>query len=1150
MKNFLLIAACVFLCHVVKSQVVINEMMTNNQNTAKDVDNEYSDWIEIYNSSGSPVNIGGYHLSDDSDSLLKWQFPSYIIPADSFLIVWCSGKNRTASGNNLHTNFAIESFGETVFLSDGSGIVIDNMPSVYLIGDKSYGRIPDGSASIGYLDHPSFRSTNNSATFVSGIISEAPSFNLPGGFYTTSQILTLSHSDPGVTIRYTTDGSEPTDTSPVFSGPIFVQSRIGEPNYYSTIRTCYNVHSYLPDWYPPAIEVFKCTVIRARAFKNGYFASPIHTQSYFIDPSIFTLYGDLPVVSVVSDPKHLFSDSTGIYVPGINYQPGTFKANYYKDWDRPANIEMYMAGGSVAFNSNFKISINGQSSPSSPQKGLNVNASSDYGDDKINYPLFENTGGIAKYIRKFDKIKLRAWGSDRKYALFHDAYCASFFQKSDLDYEAYRPVIVFIDGEYWGLHEMRERNRNPEYYESHYFIDTKKPGVDIIDGAGNHAIEGDALHWDAMMSFINNNTVSDSVNYEYVKTQLDVNSFMLNYMSSIYFARGDWPDQNEGKWRPRIPGGKWKWMQWDMDNTAAYYLAPWYNMYTLVMNGARGLGPSALFDTLMLNQEFRNGFINLMADYMNTEFLPSIASMRVDEMRAELLPYFSEYQNRWQLNYTWQNQTDSMKWWMNLRPTYVKQQTITTFSLGGIKNLYLDVSDTAKGNIKVNTILLDENTTRTTTNTYPWTGQYFVGVPVTLAAIPKPGYKFVKWLPSNDSLPIIMVNLINDTSITALFDFDPDYHEHNAPVINEVMSSNDSVIVDNYGEYDDWLEIFNPDSDTIDVAGYYLTDNLVLRTRYQFATGSDSTKIPPLGYLLVWIDNDIEQGILHTNFKFNKSGDFIALVAPDGNTIIDSISIIQLNRDESYGRQFDAAPQFIIFNPSTPGASNFTVPVGNVVINELQTINVSTIPDNYGEYNQWIEIYNPNSDTVDLGGWHITNDPLNMTHYTIPMGNDSTKVAPFGFKLLWADNDLFQGVLHLNFGLQQNGCVSLFKPDNSFDDSICYTSLAIDQSFGRLSDGNGPWVNFIIPTPDSNNVDLTIGMAQPLNIASLKYYPNPVYGNKIQFNVSVSGVLYDALGRQREAFRDRKLLDVSGLEGGIYFIHTDEGVVLKIIRIR
>lgn len=1057
----------------VKAQIIINEIMSNNISTMLDEDVDYSDWIELYNAGSSSVNLNNYKLSDDIDSLSKWRIPSINLPAGQYRIIWCSGKDKT--GSELHTNFSLKASGESIFLSNSSGTVIDNVTFPFLPADKSYGRLPNGGTSLDYLSLASPGASNNNAQSIAGAVTLLPVFSIPGGLYTTSQDVILSCQDPSGVVRYTTDGSDPTEVSPAYSAPVNVHSRAGEANFYSMIRTGYANHSYLPDWQPPVGEVYKCCVIRARVFKTGYYPGPVITQTYFVDPNIFTRYGSLPFVSVVSDPKNLFNDTTGIYVPGLTYQATQDHGNYHNGWHRPANIEMYLPNGSCAFNGNFEISIGGESSQSSPQKALNVNASSDFGPEEVYYPVFENTPGRAKYIQHFDKIKLRSWGTDRRKGLLHDAFCNSFMYNTDIDYAAYQPCVLFIDGEYWGLQEIRERNRESSYFEEHYLIDQDNPGFDILKGGDDDVEEGDAVHWDAMMDYINSHPMTSSSSYNYVKTQMDVDNFMLDYMFSIYLARGDWPDQNEAKWRPKIPGGKWKWIQWDMDNTVANNLTPWFDMFDQVLVGNANYGPSPLLVKLIDNTEFKNKFINLFADYMNTVFLPTIAQAHLDEKVNELMPYIQEFKDRWQLNYTWQDRLDSMEWWLNKRPKYVKEHIMDDFSAGDTLALTLNVSDTAKGKIKVNTILLDGNTPRLTTQTYPWTGKYFENIPVPLTAIPNPGYRFVKWLPSNNTNSTILYNLSSNATVTAMFDVDTNYVPEVLPVINEVMSANASAVQDNYGDYDDWVEIYNPGNDTLNLAGYYMTDHLVLPTRFSFLPGNDSTKIPPHGHLLVWMDDDTEQGILHAPFKLNSSGDFIALIAPDGETIIDSVSFGSLPINTSYGRRHDGADTYIVFTISTPASENWIYTTENILINELQPDNLNTYFDNYNEADPWIELYNPNPDTISVEGWRISDNLSGNPSFRFGYDNDSLKIPPYGFRVIWADGQNDQGVIHTDFQISSTGCISLYKPGQILSDSICYSAIYQDNSYGRISDGNPVWMNFTVPTPDSNNTDLASG---------------------------------------------------------------------------
>ena len=188
------------------------------------------------------------------------------------------------------------------------------------------------------------------------------------------------------------------------------------------------MHAWLPDWNPPLGNVYKCNVVRARAFKSSFLPGPVSTQSYFIDPAMATRYGSLPVVSLVSDPRNLFNDTVGIYVPGINYVPNTFQANYYFDWNRQTNVEFFMPGGQQVVNSNFRISINGVTSRSSPQRDLMSRQRRIWGRQDPLSLLREYTGprALPDFLRQTQAPQL---GQRPGFALFRDAYTAQFFHK-------------------------------------------------------------------------------------------------------------------------------------------------------------------------------------------------------------------------------------------------------------------------------------------------------------------------------------------------------------------------------------------------------------------------------------------------------------------------------------------------------------------------------------------------------------------------------------------------------------------------------------------------------------------------------------------------------------------------------------------------
>jgi hypothetical protein len=245
----------------------------------------------------------------------------------------------------------------------------------------------------------------------------------------------------------------------------------------------------------------------------------------------------------------------------------------------------------------------------------------------------------------------------------------------------------------------------------------------------------------------------------------------------------------------------------------------------------------------------------------------------------------------------------------------------------------LNVNDKTYGEIKINSIQVNSKLEGITSNIYPWIGTYFKGNPITLKAIPKPGYKFLNWSGgSNSTKNEITVSLFNNSTFTAIFAVDPNFTYVKSIVINEVNATNKNVVKDPYNENDDWIELYNPSEYPVDLEGYHLTDDISNLTKYVFPSGTKETIIPPKGFLLVWADHQEWQGALHTPFKLRASGERIELSAPDGLTIIDSLSFANDGSDISYGRLPNGSPNFVRFNQPTPDASNkiateFDVPI-------------------------------------------------------------------------------------------------------------------------------------------------------------------------------------------------------------------------------
>ncbi len=275
--------------------VVINEIITSNSTVITDEDGSYEDWVELYNTGTEAINLEGYGLTDLSSNPYQWVFPAYWIEPGEHLLVWCSDKNRTDINFPLHTNFKISSGGETITLTKPNGDVEDSYAAVILPQNFTYGRQTDGAAVFVYFSVPTPGATNNTSTGYTDVL-QTPTFSVNGGFYTESFNLTISHPDPEVTIVYTTDGSDPTIEnlagttyqykneypyeigqlpsenfltksfqSMQYSAPLTIVDRTSEPNDISTISSTYDAD---PSYYIPDFNIFKGTVVRARAYNT------------------------------------------------------------------------------------------------------------------------------------------------------------------------------------------------------------------------------------------------------------------------------------------------------------------------------------------------------------------------------------------------------------------------------------------------------------------------------------------------------------------------------------------------------------------------------------------------------------------------------------------------------------------------------------------------------------------------------------------------------------------------------------------------------------------------------------------------------------------------------------------------------------------
>jgi hypothetical protein len=808
---FILISLFVSADLCIGQTVKINEIMAWNTTTLKDNSGNYSPWIELYNSGPSPINLQGYYLADHSYDLLRWQFPNLNIPPGGHQIIFISGK-KTGGPGEIHCDISLNSTNspwQGIYLSDPSGNIVDQYDYVSTEVNISYGRITDGSTSFAFFENPTPGAANITPAFLASL--PAPEFSHKAGFYENYFELSISNPDPSAEIRYTLDGSEPISTSPLYTAPILINNRNQDPNGISLIQSTFN--SY---WSPPATTIEKSTVIKARAFKNGHLPGEVAGSTYFVDSNIKDRF-NMPVVSLSSDPSGFFDNVKGIYIPGKIFADslaahptmpidGATPANFTQhgaDWNRQCQVEFFEHSGVLGFSQTMSINIHGAYSRLFRQHAFNLKGGKGFDDpNAVNYPIFpglvQKTGMndqkhlVSKDITKFGVFMLRNNGSDWGSSMFRDALGGNLFAHRMQGTQAYRPCVVYLNGEYWGIHDLREKF-NQDYLFSHYGVPKTSSTILYNEGILYKGDTAAIKDYQNLVSYISGNDMTQSSHYEYVKTQMDVENYAEFYVAEIYLNNRDWPGSNIRWWRMNTPynpnsdyghDGRWRWGLQDLDQIMGSNQPNGdYTYNTLkeatIAGGTLQPNPdwsTTVFRNLIKNPDFRNLFINLMADHMNSTLKPKRVIEMIDQFKSLIEPEMHAHIARWSapsdMN-SWYDQLDTLKTFASMRPKFQFQHNLQYFGLSDTVHVTLNVSDPSHGKIRIHTIEIDEYLPGVNQNVYPWIGTYYKDVSVTLYAMPYPGYKFVRWegaVSSTDQ--VISLGNSADEQVTAVFETD------------------------------------------------------------------------------------------------------------------------------------------------------------------------------------------------------------------------------------------------------------------------------------------------------------------------------------------------------------------------------------------
>jgi len=458
-----------------------------------------------------------------------------------------------------------------------------------------------------------------------------------------------------------------------------------------------------------------------------------------------------------------------------------------KKWERPLYMAFFNTNGEKTFDDEVLFRIHGQTSRNLAQKSLRLYGQNNYDQfESLTYEFFPGltATGTGEPINQFKTLILRNSGNDWNMTFFRDALIQRLMEHTSLDTQAYQPVNVFLNGNYWGILNIRERM--DEYYiENHYGI---KPENVLINEVSNYkdfyTQNPDENEYLGLLRYIRTTDDPYDEIYARIEEEIDIQNFFDNQITYFYAANGDWLENNVKFWKMDIANpepdapygqdGRWRWMLVDLDSSFLKYdknmisLTSLEREYTLIIY------------TLMKSPQYRDQLITRFADLLNTAFLPSRVINEIDTMEANIKPDIEKHINRWSSMGNsmekWHAYVNVMREFAEKRPGFVREHIIREFNLGGIIELSIAVNPT-HGHVKVNTIEIN-NKTPGVADPSSWSGNYFKNIPITLVAVPKTGYRFSHWDGVNSSVAeneVLTISSNSDLEISAVFEvIDPD----------------------------------------------------------------------------------------------------------------------------------------------------------------------------------------------------------------------------------------------------------------------------------------------------------------------------------------------------------------------------------------
>jgi hypothetical protein len=906
-------------------------------------------------------------------------------------------------GGTLETNFGIATAGETLYLSNASGI-LDSLIVPDLEAEMSVGKNQDGIGPSVVFPNPTPNTTNNPSIGYSGYES-MPVIQQVGGIYQQNlNVTVLNTSFHGGIVRYTLNGNDPDTNSTLYTGPISLDT-----------------HS----------------VVKVRCFPVGtnLLPSPIEAETFLFNES-----STIPIIALTIDSNDLVGP-TGIF------------DNWWTDWKRPCVIEYFDTLGVKRFESKASVKPDGGAggSRSNPQHSVTVEpANNTFGTGApIHFPIIPSKPYVQDYYALYIRNGSNFWNQYPQ----RDATFNKLMKNTHVDYQEYTPANVFINGQYFGVYELREKT-NEGYFIENY--GNKKDELDLLTvsywyGGTQRVVKGSDSSFFTMLNFLTTQDPMDSMYLQRCDSLIDTKNYADYIIGETWIGNTDWIWNNVKLARPRTAGNRWRFFLWDLE----WGLGGWTDFNSNMFQHFRLNNlPNyywTIHENLMENPEYRNYFINRYADIMNTRMHPNEFTPMVNQLYEELLPEYPRHHTLWtgdpvggMNNYTnWKN---NMLYQFENRNPAVRNQMLAEYNLSNTVNVTLKTIPENAGYIKISTIIPDS---------LPWTGVYFNGNPVRISAHANPGFTFDHWeyninlAPNQLNQSSVVVNIATDDYFHAVFQGSP---RDTTLTVSEIHYNPDPSL-----DGGNWIELHNFGDHAMDLTGYRIKSS----NYYDNFEFKDGTTLPAKGYLVVSQDTALFHSIYPevynvtggTVFGWENNEDSIYVLGPHNESIV----AMHYNDDapyprcaDGYGRTMenkyineqilDSTSWFCGCIGGSPGKA-YQPCQEELIVSEFNLGKIEILHN----AEDWIELKNNTDQSMSLNGYILKDERNN--HEFILTG---ITLDPGAYAVLVKDSSLFhqrhvdfngQALYQIPFGISRNDAIRIFDPNGVIVQSVFIDTL-------------------------------------------------------------------------------------------------------------